>query len=115
MSRHNIPTKNPLKYSCVVGYDNPLQTFFAQVIDNEAEEYNTQLPADSDEPEKIELIVWNGCRSGEITSLDKLQETIRDYAILPHNIREMLEREKSNSPGPNAFQKRMIGIVEGLF
>jgi hypothetical protein len=37
MSRHRLPTKTP-RYEVVVGWDPPMQTYFAQVFDAEGEE-----------------------------------------------------------------------------
>jgi hypothetical protein len=36
VSRHQLPAKNP-RYEVFVGWDPPLQTYFAQVFDGEGE------------------------------------------------------------------------------
>jgi hypothetical protein len=103
MSRYTIPSKDPLNFHCVVGYDDPLQTFFANVetlvVDEERED---------------DLIFANGYTSQEVKSVDELQNAISQYADIPPYIREKLEEDKKNSKGPNVFQKRMISLVEGI-
>lgn len=116
MSRYNIPTKDNAKYSCVVGYDDPLQTFFANVYDKEAEAYNNSVDwlNNPDAEEKQELIFANGSVTKEIIFLPLLEDAIKEYAEIPDHIKKSLMNDQSVSKGPNAFQKRMIRLVEGL-
>ena len=53
MSRHDIPAKRP-GFTVVVGWDNPMSTFFAQVEDKTAGE--------DDDP----VVLWLGGRHHEV-------------------------------------------------
>lgn len=116
MSRYNIPAKDASRYSCTVGYDNPLQTFFCQIYDNEAVDYNNSIDwvANPDHEEKEELIFSNGYMSHEIPTVKDLEEVLSPWAIMTDNIKSMLITDQQSSPGPNKFQKRMVNLVEGL-
>lgn len=102
MSRYYIPSNDPTFYSCAVGYDNPLQTFFAHV---------EKMAVDENEDETLFV---NGQLSGEISSVEDLQKTIAGYAEIPPYIREKLLEDKAKSKGPNDFQKRMINLIDGV-
>ena len=116
MSRYNISTKDNTKYSCVIGWDNPLQTFFAHVYDKEAEAYNNSIDWENnqDAEEKQELILFKGYATKQIISLPLLEDVIKEYAAVPDNIKKSLLHDQSISKGPNEFQKGMIKLVEGL-
>jgi hypothetical protein len=83
MSRHEIPTLDP-RNKVIVGWDHPLQTYFAQVIDRAAE--------DEGEDDKFEL--WVGCSPREICEIDDLAFTLRRHAVLDPEIRVTLYGDK---------------------
>lgn len=102
MSRYIIPSKDPLNFHCTVGYDDPLQTFFAHI---------EKLVVEDDEDETVFV---NGQLSGEISSIEELQSSIDTYGEIPPYIREKLLEDKAKSKGPNAFQREMINLVDEL-
>ena len=70
MSRHLIAALQP-QYTCVVGYDPPLGTFFAQVWDQ-------TLPATEEQ-----VVLWVGTTLHEIPTVQALATDLRKYAVIP--------------------------------
>ncbi len=66
MSHHEIPANDPAKYRVIVGWDHPLQTFFAQVIDRRAE----------DEGADKKIVMWIGCSLREIYEVEQLRRRL---------------------------------------
>jgi hypothetical protein len=83
MSRYEFRGRGP-HVAIVVGWDTPLRTFFAQVWDERDE--------DGDEP-----LLWAGCRSGEVRTVEHLERLLSPYATIPPDVRELLTRQ-SNQP-----------------
>jgi hypothetical protein len=87
MSRHGIVPANAA-HEITVGWDPPLQTFFAQVMTEDAE------------GEVVEIL-WRGFGSGlsdEILEADKVIDLVRPYAafIPPQLIDELrLDRQEN--------------------
>jgi hypothetical protein len=75
MSRYLLQAANA-NHEVVVGWDNQLETFFAQVWDARNEEQES-------------CVLWAGCSRGEVPSVDSLAALVRPYAEIP---RAMLER-----------------------
>jgi hypothetical protein len=71
VSRYPIEAKDPGKYSVTVGWDGPLQTYFAQV---------TRKDRDRD----FDMALWVGTNPREINSPIELQERLKDYAVIPN-------------------------------
>jgi hypothetical protein len=69
-------------HTIVVGWDNPLQTFFAQVWPGHDEE------AWGDEPE-----LWAGCRVAEVPTVEALAELLKPCAELPAEVVTLLRRD----------------------
>lgn len=75
MSRHTIPGKNP-SHDVVVGWDPPLQTYFAIILD-----------PTKDEEDKGYTVLWVGAdRPMEIDRVSNLVAAISRYAIVPKDI-----------------------------
>ena len=73
MSRYRIPAHHP-RYTVVVGWDNPLVTFFAQVFDPAIEE--------DDEAD----LLWIGTTPEAIPTVAVLQAQLADWATIPADI-----------------------------
>lgn len=71
MSRHEIPAKDP-NHKVIVGWDHPLLTFFAQVIDRRKEKAG----------KAGRLIDWIGTSFQEIYEVDDLRRRIQRFAEL---------------------------------
>jgi hypothetical protein len=81
VSRMTIPALDP-RHSCVVGYDPPLGTFFAQVF----RVTNGQPPP--------EVVHWVGTDLHEIPTLADLAQALQDYAVIPDDICQQLEADR---------------------
>lgn len=83
MSRHEIPALNPA-HKVIVGWDHPLLTYFAQVIDR----------AKQDVGDDDKFVLWIGCSRREIYEIPTLVARLRPYAVLPFDIRTTLYGDK---------------------
>ena len=95
MSRYQLPVLNT-NHNVTVGWDDPLETFFAQVEDGN------------------DMILWLGAdpKEPKITDIEVLKEKLKEYAIIPDNICENLKQDYVNKHEPTAFQKAMRQIME---
>lgn len=100
MSRYDIDTANPSATACVVGWDNPLQTFFAQV---------QQYQDDVDEDPIMRL--WIGTTPSECLDVIKLAKAIAPWAILPADIATQLEADRDTAPAPSRHQAEIINTL----
>ena len=71
MSRHEIEAFDPLN-RVIVGWDHPLQTFFAQVKSSLLEK------TDPDDP----FLLWIGCSLREVYEVEDLRRLLSRYAEL---------------------------------
>lgn len=83
MSRHEIDAFDPVN-TVIVGWDPPLQTFFAQVKSSLLEK------SDPDDP----FLLWVGCFPGEIYDIDGLVDALRPFAHLDAEICKALYGDK---------------------
>jgi len=94
MSRYSIPATDPALI-CVVGYDPPLETYFAQVED----------PNDPDETTAIRL--WLGCAPQALPTVAQLQEHLSGWAVMPQDVWAQLIADKSAAAPPTPLQQWM--------
>lgn len=94
MSRHGIEANDP-RFEITVGWDHPLNTYFVQVEDNEAED------------EDDALIVWVGTSYNEIQTPEALQAFIAQYGNIPQEVIKALrdDRAATLDGGPSALQR----------
>jgi len=75
MSRYElIPLARPA-LEIAVGWDTPLSTFFAQVVDCDRHE---------DDPERY--VRWIGCTPGEFRDPLTVIEAVKAYAVIPDDL-----------------------------
>jgi hypothetical protein len=84
MSRHTIPSFNQ-RYEIIVGWDWPMETYFAQVRDNEA--------ADDEPP----IRVWVGGSFDEVQAPEELREPIAAYGTLTDNVIAILRADRGEA------------------
>jgi hypothetical protein len=77
MSRHLLQVADT-NHEVVVGWDNQLETFFAQVWDARNEEQES-------------CVLWAGCYRGEVPSVDSLAALVRPNTEIPQAAQERLE------------------------
>ena len=98
MSRNSIPARKP-GLSVVVGWDNPLGTFFAQVHRHQ----------DDDDPRDPTLL-WIGTAPGEIQRPADLVGPLAPYAELTesHLAQLRADRAADADRGPSPLQRTML-------
>lgn len=94
MSRHEIPAKRP-GFTVIVGWDNPMMTFFAQVEDEAAGE--------DDDP----VVLWLGGHHREVLRPEDLAAPLAPYADLMATHIEQLRADRAGDAdrGPTALQR----------
>ena len=92
MSRYSIHGQNPA-LTVVIGWDNPLQTFFAQVFDPSIEE-----------DEEADLL-WLGTALQEIPTVAVLQAQLAGWATIPAAIVDRLTRDQQAATPPTPLQQ----------
>lgn len=101
MSRYNIPTRDP-GLSAAVGWDNPLQSFFAQVLRPET------AAADDDN-----VLLWVGTAPREVVTVEDLARHLAPFADLAPQIAEHLRADRAAKLGqaPTPVQQALLAIV----
>jgi hypothetical protein len=100
MSRYNIPSQNPA-LTIIIGWDNPLQTFFAQAFD----------PSVEDEAE-VDLL-WIGTTAQEIPTVAALQTQLTGWATIPPAIVDRLTRDQQAATPPTPLQRWALQFLHG--
>lgn len=102
MSRYVIPAID-LNHNVVVGWDNPLQTFFAIVSDETRDEDN-------------KIVQWIGIGNKDIiVDINELQKQLEQFALIPRSIKMKLKEDYQNRTEPTPLQKMMKKLGQELF
>ena len=90
MSRHDLQPKadKPDVVRATIGWDRPLQTFFAQVFFRTA-----------DEPDEGEALIWVGTDLGEILTAEAAIAIVAPHAEVPDDLAEQLAAEMRETVG----------------
>lgn len=99
MSRYSIPARLEI-YEVVVGWDNPLSTYFAQVFDRT-----------KDEDDDHHCVLWLGAELGEIRTVNDLMEAVARYVDIPPDIVWRLYLDRMNGREPTSLQRRMRQLL----
>lgn len=128
MSRHEITAKDP-NWTCVVGWDHGLETYFAQVRDEEVERAACEAAerivedcrstgranaADRIAANRDSMIFWVGAECvREITTVEELAARLAPYAELSPEMRETLreDREREEATPRTDHQLKMLDFV----
>ncbi|HYT89794.1 MAG TPA: hypothetical protein VEL76_13885 [Gemmataceae bacterium] len=94
MSHHTVKPTDP-NHEVVIGWDNQLETFFAQVWDNRNAEESP--------------VLWAGCHRGEVPSTALL----RPYAEIPEAALEQLQEDHAQRQSPERPQE-LADLAERL-
>ena len=102
MSRRTIPTHAP-GLTVVVGWDNPLGTFFAQVA----------RALESDDDESYPIVFWIGGEFGEVPHAEDLVDVLAPYATLTPEIVAQLRTDRAACAdrGPSPLQREMLRYI----
>jgi hypothetical protein len=90
MSRHDLQPKadQPHVVKATVGWDRPLQTFFAQVF------FVTE-----DEPHEGEALIWLGTEPGELLTPEAAIAIVDPHVLVPSDLASLLEAEMRETAG----------------
>jgi hypothetical protein len=100
MSRYRITAQNPA-LTVIVGWDNPLQTFFAQAFE----------PSVEDEAEAD--LLWIGTAFQEIPTVAALQAQLTGWATLPPAIVTRLTGDQQAATPPTPLQRWALQFLHG--
>lgn len=91
MSRHHLDPRPeaPDVLRGTVGWDRPLQTFFAQIFTR------SQDPDD----EEGTVFIWHGTEPGELPDAEAALAIVRPYVIVPTDLAERLTAEMAATIG----------------
>ena len=92
MSRYHIPAQDPA-LTVIVGWDNPLVTFFAQAF-NAAIEDETEAD-----------LLWIGTALQELPTVAALQAQLAGWATIPPAIVDRLLRDQHAATPPTPLQR----------
>lgn len=89
--RHKILTAMP-HAEAWAGWDNPLQTFFGQVLDPD-------IPVTQEE-----AVFWIGTSYAAITTVEELCHRLREWATVPGEVLGQLQKEYDARTAPTIVQ-----------
>lgn len=97
MSRHDLPGLNP-DHRVVVGWDPPLRTFFAQVIDVAKEK--------ADEEDEDPVLVWAGASAPWLRTVDDVVTVMDGWATISTELQATLQadREREGERTPTFYR-----------
>jgi hypothetical protein len=91
MSRYTFEGSRP-ELSIVVGWDNPLKTYFAQVWDGGG-------------PGQGELRLWVGAGRDKVPTAEMLAELVAPYGEVPTDVLAQLDEDHELRTGPTTLQR----------
>ena len=98
MSRYSIPAQQP-GLTVIVGWDNPLQTLFAQVFDPSIED------------DEAACLLWIGTAPGAIPTVAALQAQLTGWATIPPAILDHLVRDQHAATPPTPLQQWALQLL----
>ena len=93
MSRYIFKGYEP-GLNIVVGWDNPLETYFAQVLDG-------------CEPEDADIRLWTGTITCELTTVEALNSILAPYGEIPPAVLAQLRDDPHVNVPPTALQRSL--------
>ena len=103
MSQHEVPATQP-DITVIVGWDNPLQTFFAQVA----------RIADDDDDDSNPVLLWLGATSHEHLTPDSMVKPLAPFAVLDDGLLAQLRADRAEAAEcrPTALQEEMLDLLD---
>jgi hypothetical protein len=97
MPRYNVKSNDP-NITVSIGWDAPMQTFFAQV-----ERINPD-----DEDDEPEMLVWEGTKPSQHKHLGFILPKLEPYCIVPEDMLRQLAADQQNSTQPSSLQQDLM-------
>ena len=111
MSRYYLRCPESDRYFAVVGWDAPLETFFAQVIDRTKLDKSERGKPDAEaEYDHESVVLWRGTKPGELPTTEHLAGTLAAYTMLPEELVRKLAKEQTTSEKPSPLQRQMMKL-----
>jgi hypothetical protein len=98
MSRYSVPTQHP-GLTVIVGWDNPLMTFFAQVFDPSIED------------DEAACLLWIGTTPEAIPTVAALQAQLVGWATIPDDIVDRIRRDQHAATPPTPLQQWALQLL----
>lgn len=100
MSQHPLPPLQP-GLVITVGWDNPMQTFFAQVL------------RETDDDDADPTVLWCGSTTHEINDPEGMRKSLAPYAVLTDDMIGQLhaDRTRHAGQGPTALQISTLAVT----
>jgi hypothetical protein len=98
MSRYKIPADDP-RYDVIVGFDDPLDTFFGQIFD-------TTVPEEDDN-----CVLWVGATLQALPTVDVLQDCLHAYATIPPEVMAQLRHDHATTRPRSPLQEEMLQML----
>lgn len=108
MSRHIIPNApaSPAGRETTIGWDAPLNTFFAMAFDP---------PASGDLDDDETEVFWVGMMPGEIPTIEALATALKEEGVaLPPPVRDVLARDKRGE-GDQSQGRPVSRLIEAVY
>jgi len=97
MSRYPIPAQD-LRDDVIVGWDDPLETFFGQVFDTTAGENEEGC------------VYWEGADYRACQTVEALQAHLRPYATIPDPVVAQLRADQQHAVPHSPFQEQLLRL-----
>jgi hypothetical protein len=98
MSRYRIPPDDP-RYEVIIGWDDPLETYFATVFDTTVDE------------DDAACVLWVGGALRALPTVAALQDCLQAYATIPPEVVAQLRKDHANTRPRSALQERMLQML----
>lgn len=99
MSRYRIPADDP-RYDVIVGWDDPLETYFATVFDTIVTE---------DDAAACRL--WAGAALRALPTVEALRNCLQAYATIPPEVVAQLRQDHATTRPRSLLQERMLQLL----
>jgi hypothetical protein len=97
MSRHTVRQSDP-HLTIVVGWDNPMQTYFSHI-------YDDRIP-----PNRTDCVFAVGVREGELRTPVDLAIALASWVDLPVGLLQQLWEDEQDSLPRTALQEQMLRL-----
>lgn len=84
----------------IVGWDNPLETFFAQVWDEREDQDECPL-----------VTFWVGGQTAEVSTIEELESLLAPFGEIPKECKVLLEESESQRTCPTDLQKLLRNLI----
>lgn len=88
------------RYDLIVGWDNPLDTFFYQVFDTTVDD------------EETACVRWEGTTWRAIPTVEALQARLAGFAMLPETVCTQLRRDQEQATPRSPLQNMLRHLLQ---